>query len=139
MVPFCAALLLLLVASGCEGGRLSGHEQRCSSTGGLFSGESMTCTGTVETLSGQVGIDFGDEDLTGDRRLALTVSAERGEAEVYAYGPDDERIAFGRLAPGETVRADAIVDPHGDDTVFYVDAGEGEIGGLEYEGSIGLP
>jgi len=129
------AAFLLLVA-GCEGGSTTGFSQSCSSSGGVFSGETMTCSGTADSVSGSVGIEFGEEDLLGDRRLTLTVSVEEGSAEVYAYNADGDRTSLGRVGSGEPLTTEVIVDPFGDDTVFFVDAGKGEIEGLRYEGTV---
>jgi hypothetical protein len=84
-----------LLAAGCEGGTLTNHSQSCSSTGGLLSEQTITCSGSAETLRGSVGIEFGDrddEELVGTYRLEATLSVEEGEANVYAYDAEDERI-----------------------------------------------
>lgn len=133
-LALCAALLV-----GCEGGTLTNHSQSCSSTSGLLSEETITCSGEAETLSGSVGIEFGDQDeeeLLGTYRLTAEISVEEGEASVYAYDTDGERFPLGRLSEGTPLRVEAVVDPFSGSSVFFVDAGEGKIGGLRYEGMI---
>jgi endo-1,4-beta-mannosidase len=128
----CAALL-----AGCEGGTLTNYSQSCTSTG-MFGEETVTCSGTAGSVRGSVGIEFGgdDEELDGTYRLAATLSVEEGEASVYAYDADGERVSLGRLSEGTPLRVEAVVDPSGDSSVFFVDAGEGEVRGLSYEGRI---
>jgi hypothetical protein len=141
--PSLRALLVFAVgvtlfAAGCEGGTVINHSQRCSSTGGLLAEETIACSGTAGTLRGTVGIEFGDEDeeLIGTYRLTAMLSVGRGEASVYAYDADGERVSLGRLSEGEPLRVEAVVEPAGESSVFYVDAGEGEVGDLRYEGRI---
>ena len=57
-------------------------------------------------------------------------------ASVYAYDSGGERISLGRLSEGAPLRDEAVVDLSGDSLVFFVDAGEGEVRGLSYEGRI---
>jgi hypothetical protein len=133
VLTLCAALL-----AGCEGGTVTNHSQRCSSTSGLLGGETVTCSGTAGSVRGSVGFDFGgdDADLVGTYRLTATLSAGEGEANVYAYDADGERVSLGRLSADEPLRVDAVVDPFSDSSVFFVDTGEGEIRDLRYEGTI---
>jgi hypothetical protein len=81
-----------------------------------------------------VGIEFEDreEELAGTYRLAAKLSGEEGEA--GAYDPDGERISLGRLSEGDPLRVEALVDPFGDSSIFFVDTGE--VGDLRYEGTI---
>jgi hypothetical protein len=139
-----AALVLALCAgllAGCEGGTLTNHSQSCSSTGGLLSEKTIACSGTAGSVRGSVGIEFGDpddeEELTGTYRLGVTISAGEGEASVYAYDADGERISLGRLSAGEPLSVEeVIIEPHGDSSIFFVDTGEGEVRDLRYEGRI---
>jgi hypothetical protein len=137
---FVFAVGVTLLAVGCEGGTLINHSQRCSSTGGLLAEETIACSGTAETLRGSVGIEFGavdeDEELLGTYRLTAMLSVGRGEAGVYAYDADGERVSLGHLSEDEPLRVEAVVDPFGDSSVFFVDAGEGEVRDLRYEGTI---
>jgi len=132
----CAALL----AAGCEGGTLTNHRQSCSSASGLLSEESVSCSGTVGSVRGSVGIEFGggdnDEELFGTYRLTAVLSVGEGAASVYAYDAEGERIPLGRLSPGEPMSVEAVIDPSGDASVFFVDTGEAEIRDLTYEGRI---
>jgi|SRR5215218_8263028 len=123
----CVALL-----GGCEGGTLTNYSQSCTSTG-LFGDETVTCSGRARSVRGSVGFEFGgdDEQLDGTYRLAATLSVEEGEASVYAYDADGERVSLGRLSAGEPLS----VEPSSG-SVFFVDAGEGEVRGLSYEGRI---
>ena len=134
------ALCAVLLAAGCEGGTLINHSQSCSSTGGLLAGETITCSGTAETLRGSGGIEFPtedeDEELPGTYRLAAVLSVGKGEANVYAYDADGERFSLGRLSQDESLRVETVVDPFSDSSVFFVDAGEGEVRDLRYEGTI---
>jgi hypothetical protein len=127
----CAALL-----AGCEGGTLTNYSQSCTSTG-LFGEETVTCSGTAGSVRGSVGFEFGgdDEELDGTYRLAATLSVEEGEAGVYAYDADGERVSLGRLSAGEPLSVEAVVEPSSG-SVFFVDTGEGEVRGLRYEGRI---
>ena len=142
--PSWRALLLVLsaalLAAGCESGTLTNHRQSCSSAGGLLSGESVSCSGTAGSLRGSVGIEFGggddDEELFGTYRLTAVLRAGEGAASVYAYDAEGERIPLGRLSAGEPLRIEAVIDPSGDASVFFVDAGEAGIRDLEYEGKI---
>lgn len=136
VLVLCAALL----TAGCEGGTLTNYSQSCSSTSDLLSEETVTCSGEAETLSGSVGIEFGDrdeeEELLGTYRLTAEISVEEGEANVYSYDADGERFPLGRVSEGDPLRVEAVVEPSDGSTVFFVDAGEGKIGDLRYEGTI---
>jgi hypothetical protein len=136
ILALCAALLF-----GCEGGTLSNYSQSCTSTGGLFAERTVTCSGQAESLSGSVGIEFGagedEEELSGTYRLAAEISVESGEARVYSYDADGERLPLGTVSAGTPLRVEeAVIEPFGESSVFFVDAGEGEVRGLTYEGRI---
>jgi hypothetical protein len=138
-----AALVLALFAAllaGCEGGTLTNHSQRCSSTGGLLSEKTIACSGSAGSVRGSVGIEFGDpddeEELTGTYRLGVTISVGEGEASVYAYDAGGERISLGRLSAGEPLSAEAVIEPRGGSAIFFVDTGEREVRDLRYEGRI---
>ncbi len=128
----CAALL----SAGCEGGTLTNHSQSCTSTG-LFGEETVTCSGTAGSVRGSVGFEFGelDEELDGAYQLAATLSAGEGEANIYAYDAEGERVSLGRLSAGEPLRVEAAVEPSSG-SVFFVDTGEGEVRDLRYEGTV---
>ena len=136
LLILCAALL----AAGCEGGTLTNHRQSCSSASGLLSEERVSCSGTAGSVRGSVGIEFGggddDEELFGTYRLTAVLGVGEGAASVYAYDAEGERIPLGRLSAGEPLRIEAVIDPSGDASVFFVDTGEAEIRDLEYEGRI---
>lgn len=119
-----------------RGGTVTNYSQSCSSTDGFFSQETVTCRGSAGSVQGSVGVEFGDEDLDGTYQLEATVSVQEGEADVYAYDASGERVSLGSLSESSPLQISAVVDPFGTSTVFFVDAGEGEIGGLEYEGTI---
>ena len=87
-------------------------------------------------MRGSVGIEFGDEELPDTYQLTALLSVGEGEASVYAYDADGERIPLGRLSAGEPLSVEAVVEPSGDSSVFFVDTGEGEIRDLTYEGRI---
>jgi hypothetical protein len=133
-----AALVLALCAAllGCEGGTLTNHIQSCTSTG-LFGEETVACSGTAGSVRGSVGFEFGedDEELDGAYRLTATLSAGEGEAGVYAYDAEGERVSLGRLSAGDPLRVEAVVEPSSG-SVFFVDTGEGEVRDLRYEGRI---
>ncbi len=133
-------LSVALLAAGCEGGTLTNHRQSCSSASGLLSEESVSCSGTVGSVRGSVGIEFGggddDERLFGTCRLTAVISVGEGAASVYAYDAEGERITLGRLSAGEPLSVEAVIDPSGDASFFFVDAGEAGIRDLEYEGRI---
>jgi hypothetical protein len=133
-----AALVLALCAAllGCEGGTLTNHSQSCTSTG-LFGEETVACSGTAGSVRGSVGFEFGgdDEDLDGAYRLTATLSAGEGEAGVYAYDAEGERVSLGRLSAGDPLRVEPVVEPSSG-SVFFVDTGEGEVRDLRYEGRI---
>ena len=133
-------LSVALLAAGCEGGTLTNHRQSCSSASGLLSEESVSCSGTAGSVRGSVGIEFGggddDEELFGTYRLTAVLGVGEGTASVYAYDAEGERVALGRLSPDEPLRIEAVIDPSGGASVFFVDAGEAGIRDLEYEGRI---
>jgi hypothetical protein len=136
VLALCAALLF-----GCEGGTLSNYSQSCTSTGGLFAERTVTCSGQAETLSGSVGIEFGggedEEELSGTYRLSAEISVDRGEARIYSYDTDGERLPLGTVSAGTPLRVEGtVIEPFGESSVFFVDAGEGEVEGLRYEGTI---
>jgi hypothetical protein len=135
-LPPAVLMTLALTLAGCEGGTVTNYSQSCSSTGSFFSQETITCRGSAGSVQGSVGIEFGDEDLDGTYQLEAMVSVEEGEANVYAYDASGERISFGPLSNSSPLQISAVVDPFGTATVFFVDAGEGEVRGLEYEGTI---
>jgi hypothetical protein len=130
-------ILCVVLLVGCEGGTLTNYSQSCASTG-FFGEETITCSGSAGSVRGSVGFEFGgdDEDLLGTYRLTATLSVGEGEASVYAYDADGERISLGRLSAGEPLRVDAVVEPSDSSSVFSVDTGEGEIRDLRYEGRI---
>jgi hypothetical protein len=131
VLALCAALL-----AGCEGGTLTNHSQSCTSTG-LFGEERVTCSGTAGSVRGSVGFEFGgdDEELDGAYRLTATLAAGEGEANVFAYDAEGERVSLGRLSAGEPLNVEAVVEPSGG-SVFFVDTGEKEVRDLRYEGRI---
>jgi hypothetical protein len=135
LLTLCAALLF-----GCEGGTLSNYSQSCTSTGGLLAGPTVTCSGEAQSLSGSVGIEFGDQDdeeLSGTYRLDAEISVQSGEARVYSYDANGERLPLGTVSNDSPLRVEGVlIEPSGESTVFFVDAGEGEVGGLRYEGRI---
>jgi hypothetical protein len=133
---FLLLLCAALVGAGCEGGTLTNHSQSCTSTG-LFGEETVACSGSAGSVRGSVGFEFGadDEELDGSYRLTATLSAGEGEADVYAYDAAGERVPLGYLSAGEPLRVEAVVEPSSG-SVFFVDAGEGEIRDLGYEGRI---
>ncbi len=137
LLALCAALPF-----GCEGGTLSNYSQSCTSTGGLLAGPTVTCSGEAESLSGSVGIEFGDQDdeeeeLSGTYRLSAEISVQSGEARVYSYDADGERLPLGTVSAGSPLRVEEVlIEPFGESSVFFVDAGEGEVRGLRYEGRI---
>ncbi len=136
-------LALGALLAGCEGGTISNYSQTCTSTGGLLAERTVTCSGAAESVSGSVGIDFGDaddeeEELSGAYRLTAQISVRGGEARVYSYDADGERLPLGTVSEGSPLRVEGeIIQPSGETSVFFVDAGEeGEIQGLRYEGTI---
>ena len=138
LLTLCAALL-----SGCEGGTISNHSQSCTSTGGLLEGQTVTCSGEARSLGGSVGIEFGDadeeeEELSGTYRLTAEISVQSGEARVYSYDAEGERLPLGTVSAGAPLRVtDTVIEPSGESSVFFVDAGEeGRVEGLRYEGTI---
>ena len=138
LLALCAALLF-----GCEGGTISNHSQSCTSTGGLLEGRTVTCSGEARSLGGSVGIEFGDadeeeEELSGTYRLTAEISVQSGEARVYSYDAEGERLPLGTLSAGAPLRVtDTVIEPSGESSVFFVDAGEeGRVEGLRYEGTI---
>jgi hypothetical protein len=135
LLAICAALLV-----GCEGGTLSNYSQSCTSTGGFLEGRTVTCSGEARSLSGSVGIEFGegeDEELSGTYRLTAEVSVQSGEARVYSYDAEGERLPLGTVSEGSPLRVDgAVIEPFNASSVFFVDAGEGTVEGLRYEGTI---
>jgi hypothetical protein len=137
LLALCAALPF-----GCEGGTLSNYSQSCTSTGGLLAGPTVTCSGEAESLSGSVGIEFGDQDdeeeeLSGTYRLSAEISVQSGEARVYSYDAEGERLPFGTVSAGSPLRVEEVlIEPFGESSVFFVDAGKGEVRGLRYEGRI---
>jgi hypothetical protein len=140
-IPVRATLVLALCATllaGCESGTLTNHSQSCTSAG-LFGAETVACSGSAGSVRGSVGFEFGgsdDEDeLEGPYWLTATLSAGEGEANIYAYDAEDERVSLGRLSAGEPLRVEAVVQPS-NGSVFFVDTGEGEIRDLRYEGRI---
>ena len=87
---------------------------------------------------GSAGFEFGedDEELESEAyRLTAPLSAGEGEANVYAYDAEGERVSLGRLSAGEPLSVEAVVEPSSG-SVFFVDTGEGEVRGLRYEGRI---
>jgi hypothetical protein len=137
LLALCAAVLF-----GCEGGRLSNYSQSCTSTGGFLADRTVTCSGEAQSLSGSVGIEFveGDdeeEELSGTYRLTAEVSVQSGEARVYSYGADGERLPLGTVSEGFPLRVEgAVIEPFNEASAFFVDAGEGKVEGLRYEGRI---
>ena len=137
LLGICAALLF-----GCEGGTISNHSQSCSSTGGLLSDRTVTCSGQAQSLGGSVGIEFGDpdeekEELSGTYRLTAQLSVQSGEAKVYSYDADGERLPLGSVSEGSPLRVtNTVIEPFNESSVFFVDAGEGKVEGLRYEGRI---
>jgi hypothetical protein len=140
-----ALLLAVCVAFlyGCEGGTISNHSQSCTSSGGFLQGRTVACSGEARSLSGSVGIEFGDadeeeEELSGTYRLTAEISVQSGEARVYAYDAEGERLPLGTVSAGTPLRVtDTIIEPSGESSVFFVDAGEnGTVEGLRYEGTI---
>jgi hypothetical protein len=137
IVALCAALLF-----GCEGGTLSNYSQSCTSTGGLFAERTVTCSGQAETLSGSVGIEFGggedEEELSDTYRLTAEISVQSGEARVYSYDADGERLPLGTVSKDAPLRVEnTVIEPFNESSVFFVDAGEeGTVEGLRYEGTI---
>lgn len=138
VLALCAALLF-----GCEGGTLSNYSQSCTSTGGFLEERTITCSGQAETLSGSAGIEFGEavdeeEELSGTYRLSAEISVQSGEARIYSYDADGERLPLGTVSEGSPLRVEGVViEPFNESAVFFIDAGEeGEIGGLRYEGRI---
>jgi hypothetical protein len=137
LLPLCAALLF-----GCDGGTLSNYSQSCTSTGGFLDQRTVACSGEAQSLSGSVGIEFGDgedeEELSGTYRLTAEISVQSGEARVYSYDADGERLPLGTVSEGSPLRVEgAVIEPFNESSVFFIDAGEeGEIGGLIYEGRI---
>jgi hypothetical protein len=83
VLGLCAVFLF-----GCEGGTISNYSQSCSSAGGLLSDRTVSCSGQAQSLSGSVGIEFGDQDddeeLSSTYRLTAEISVESGEAKVYS-------------------------------------------------------
>jgi hypothetical protein len=137
-LALCATLLF-----GCEGGTISNHRQSCTSSGGLLEGRTVTCSGEAQSLSGSVGIEFGDadeeeEELSGTYRLAAELSVQSGEARVYSYDAEGERLPLGAVSAGAPLRVtDTVIEPFNESSVFFVDAGEGgTVEGLRYEGTI---
>src|SRR5215207_10635122 len=137
LLALCAALLF-----GCEGGTLSNFSQNCTSTNGLLAGPAVMCSGEAESLSGSVGIEFGDQDdeeeeLSGTYRLSAEISVQSGEARVYSYDADGEWLPLGPVSAGSPLRVEEVlIEPFGESSVLFVDAGEGEVGGLRYKGRI---
>jgi hypothetical protein len=137
LLAVCAALLY-----GCEGGTISNHSQSCTSPGGLLEGRTVTCSGEARSLGGSVGIEFGDadeeEELSGAYRLTAEISVQSGEARVYSYDAEGERLPLGTVSAGTPLRVtDTVIEPSGESSVFFVDAGEdGTVEGLRYEGTI---
>jgi hypothetical protein len=127
VLGLCAALLF-----GYEGGTLSDYSQSCTSTGGFLSGRTIMCSSQALSLSGSVGIE-----LSGTYRLAAEISVDRGEARVYSYDADGERFPLGTVSVGTPLRVEEVViEPFNESSVFFINAGEGEIEDLRYEGRI---
>ena len=132
-LALCAALL-----AGCEGGTLASHSQSCTSTG-LFDAETVTCSGSAGSVRGSVDFEYGgsddEEELEGPYRLTAALSVEEGEASLYGYDAEGERVSLGRLSADEPLSVDAVIEPSGD-SVFFVDTGEGGVRDFRYEGTL---
>jgi hypothetical protein len=127
VLGLCAALLF-----GYEGGTLSDYSQSCTSTGGFLSGRTIMCSSQAQSLSGSVGIE-----LSGTYRLAAEISVDRGEARVYSCDADGERFPLGTVSVGTPLRVEEVViEPCNESSVFFINAGDGEIEDLRYEGRI---
>ena len=93
-------------------------------------------------MSGSVGVEFGDQDdeeeeLSGTYRLSAEISVQSGEARVYSYDADGEWLPLGPVSAGSPLRVEEVlIEPFGESSVLFVDAGEGEVGGLRYKGRI---
>ena len=86
--------------------------------GGTLSNYSQSCTSTGGLLAGP------------------TVTCS-GEARVYTYDVDGERLPLGTVSAGSPLRVERVlIEPFGESSVFFVDAGKGEVRGLRYEGRI---
>jgi hypothetical protein len=137
LLAVCTALLV-----GCEGGTLSSYSQSCTSTGGFLEKRTVTCSGQAQSLSGSVGIEFGEgedeeEELSGTYRLTAEISVQSGEARVYSYDAEGERLPLGTVSEGSPLRVTGtVIEPFNESSVFFVDAGEGTVEGLGYEGTI---
>lgn len=139
MVPTLLVCGLLLAA--CEsGGGISGSMQSCSTSRGFLEDTEVTCSGTVETLSGSIGVEFGDgevfEENTGDtQRLRATFTTESGTARLTAPGPKGA-VELGTLRAGRTLTVDKVVAFDDFDNSIGFDAGEGgRLEGIEYRGT----
>jgi hypothetical protein len=87
--------------------------------GGTISNHSQSCTSTGGLLEGR------------------TVTCS-GEARVYSYDAEGERLPLGAVSSGTPLRVtDTVIEPFNESSVFFVDAGEdGTVEGLRYEGPI---
>lgn len=142
LVPALLAVSCLTAAlTGCEsGGSLSGATQSCSSSGGFLDDTTVTCSGQIDTLTGNIGVEFGDDDdfenSSDTQRLRATFTAESGTARLAAPGPDGEAVELGTLEAGETLTVDETISFEGDENSIDFDAGEGgELRNVEYEGT----
>lgn len=132
-----AGLVLAAVLAGCEsGGSLGGATQSCSTSGGFLDNATVTCSGKIDTLGGNIGVEFGDDDeFGGDYRLQATFTAQSGSAKLTAPGPDGV-VELGTLEAGETLAVDETVSFANDDNSINFDAGKGgELRNVEYEGT----
>jgi hypothetical protein len=107
-VAGCAALALV----GCEGGTLSGGEQRCSSNLGLFDPKKVRCSGSVDTVRGSPWLSVIETsgDLNGAYRLEVTIEVGQGTAKAHVTDIDDKQVG-GEVSPGDPLRIVAVVYP----------------------------
>jgi hypothetical protein len=71
------------------------------------------------------------ERLRGDRALGHV------PARVYSCDADGERFPLGTVSVGTPLRVEEVViEPCNESSVFFINAGDGEIEDLRYEGRI---
>ena len=74
--------------------------------------------------------------LTNYSQSCTSTSGLPSERTVTCSGQAETPTTRSSSVPTGPLRVEAVVDPSGDSSVFFVDAGEGEVRGLSYEGRI---
>jgi hypothetical protein len=122
-------VFVLILATGCEGGSVSGSRQRCS-----HRSDSGQCTGSFKKLSGTYTLNVENDRIFNESQIQVRVqvSVDSGPLKVWVKSPGDETTSV-EISSGQSASLDGVAVGEADEFDVKFQALEEQAEGISYE------